>query len=255
MKVKRKIKAAASPKTTPARQRESAIRATTNNSSRNLTESKDLTALGNLAAGIAHELRQPLSTIQLIASHLKSSLASSNGAISKNLDMLEQQAELAGQILSNMVSFARSGKPRKTQINLHQILETVLDRISWPSEISLQRRLARRLPPVCADPLHVDRIIANLIANGLESMEAAGTLTIITVADPAGDLIRITDTGCGIHPDHYEKIFLPFATTKNNGTGIGLALCRQLAEANGGSMSFDSSPGKGTTFELRLPRA
>ena len=143
-------------------------------------ENRTLTDAGNVAGAIAHELRQPLSTIHLLASHLKANLAKSDTVNPEILSMLEQQAELAGQILSNLVSFARSGEPQKAPADINHILRTVIGRISWRPEIRLVQKLARRLPRANADPIHVDRIISNLISNALESMEVQGTLSIKT---------------------------------------------------------------------------
>ncbi len=242
-----------------------------------------LEEMGILAASIAHELRQPLSAIQNLAYYLKATLPPANETVRENLVLLEQQARLAGRILSNLVVFGRSGTPHRMSLPLDPILTEVLTRISWPSQIQLKLPLkgnrGQQMPCVFADPLHVDRILSNLITNGLESMEGAGTLSIAIrsedrakrsvgkVAKPGarsrpGDgrrqrfvVLEITDTGCGIEPERTGDIFDAFVTTKTNGTGLGLALCLSLAEANGGSISFRSQPGKGTTFELRLPAA
>ena len=235
----------------------------------------------HLAGDIAHELRQPLSVIQNIAAYLRATIPARNGAVLKHLKTLEQQTAMAGEILSSMLEFARSGKPTIAPTDLHAVLKNVLSRAalshsgdlsgglvrglsrssSPSSRLRLKQSLARRLPPVLADPVHVDRILSNLIANGVESMErrgkrdARGILSVATEAEGRQVVVRVADTGCGISPAQARRIFEPFFTTKQAGTGLGLALCRRMAEANGGSIAFQSRPGKGTTFELRLPRA
>jgi signal transduction histidine kinase len=226
-----------------------------------------LQEMGHLAASIAHELRQPLSAIQNLAYFLKATLSPAEQKVQENLVLLEQQAELAGRILSNLVAFGRSGTPHRTSVQLDGILTEVLKRIAWPAqarlELPLKQKRGQRPPRVFADPLHVDRILSNLIMNGLESMDGAGTLSISMRAGQDGGKracqgyvsVGITDTGCGIRPEQARDIFRAFVTTKPSGTGLGLALCLELAEANGGSITFHSRPGSGTTFELRLPRA
>jgi signal transduction histidine kinase len=209
-------------------------------------------AMGQAAATIAHELRQPLSAIQNLSCYLRQTVSSSDPSICDNLKLLEQQAELAGRILSNLVAFARSGKTERTSVNVHTVLDDVLRRICWRREISLEKQLAARLPRVSADSLHIDRILSNLITNALESMEGAGTLSIVTGTAEGSVIVEITDTGCGISPEQEKSIFRAFVTTKRNGTGLGLPLCRQLARANGGVITFTSRPGKGSTFQLRL---
>ena len=234
-----------------------------------LDEAEDVYGMEHLAGDIAHELRQPLSAIQNIAFYLRATIPSRNGAVLKHLKTLEQQTAIAGEILSSMLEFARSGKPTIAPTDLHAVLKNVLSRAalhssSPSSRLRLKQSLARRLPPVLADPVHVDRILSNLIANGVESMEkmerrgkrgAQGTLSVATGAEGRQVVVRVADTGCGISPAQARSIFEPFFTTKQTGTGLGLALCRRMAEANGGSIGFQSRPGKGTTFELRLPKA
>jgi signal transduction histidine kinase len=222
-----------------------------------------LTEMGQLAASIAHELRQPLGAIRNLTYYLKAKIATSDESLTEKFARLDQQTDLAGRILSNLVAFGRSGTPNKSPFHLDELLKDVLNRISWPPEVRLDQKLSRGLPLICADPLHADRILANLIANALESMEGEGALTIAARSERSSRrgakhgivAVDITDTGCGIDPVQGEKLFHPFVSTKSKGTGLGLALSLQLAEANGGSIVFRSQPGQGTTFELRLPAA
>ena len=222
-----------------------------------------LTEMGQLAASIAHELRQPLGAIRNLTYYLKAKTGTADAEIAEKFARLDQQADLAGRILSNLVAFGRSGTPHRSPIILGELLHEVLSRISWPAQIRLEQKLARNLSQILADPLHVDRILANLIANALESMEGEGTLSICArsarVSRPGAPrgvvTVEITDTGCGIAPADGEKLFRPFVSTKSKGTGLGLALSLQLAEANDGSIVFRSQPGCGTTFQLTLPAA
>ncbi|MBI2815712.1 MAG: hypothetical protein HYX72_02110 [Acidobacteria bacterium] len=211
--------------------------------------------LGRAAALLSHELRQPLGAIQNLTSYARACISHADKPVLESLCLVEQQAELASRILSSLSSFARSGQPARSPVQLHRILYNVLDRTARPQEIALQKHLVSPLPTAMADPLHVDRIVSNLIANALESIDGPGTVTITTRAEYELVILQISDTGCGIEPGLAESIFQPFVTTKRNGTGLGLALSCELAQANGGSLSFTSSPGKGTTFELRLPQA
>jgi signal transduction histidine kinase len=214
-----------------------------------------LQELGRAASFLAHELRQPLGTIQNLVAYLRARVATDDPSVSESLLLLEEQTEFAGQILSSLAGLARTGAAAAIPTNLHRCLKAVLKRMAGHPEIILQQELAPRLPTVLADPVHVDRILSNLISNGLESMPGPGTVIIATRAEASCVLLQVTDAGCGIDPKLAERIFQPFFTTKPSGTGLGLALCRELAEANGGSITFTSRPGHGTTFELRLPRA
>jgi len=214
-----------------------------------------LKEMGFVAAILAHELRQPLGAIQSLAWFLKSNVSSADPAVTQSLNLLAEQTELAGRILSNLAAFARSGSPRRSPTDLHPVIKEVLQQMAWPAEIRRKQKLAPRLPAVFVDALQVERILLNLISNALESMEGPGTVTIATQAHGSDILVEITDTGCGMEPAQASTIFQPFMTTKRNGTGLGLAVSRELAEANGGSIIFQSEPGKGATFTLRLPLA
>src|SRR5579883_524249 len=161
-------------------------------------------AMGQAAAVIAHELRQPLSAIQNLASYVRQTTTDSSAH--HNLHLLEQQAELAGRILANLVAFARSGKTERKAVDVPSILDEVLGRICWRPEIVLQKKLESPLPPALADPLHIDRILANLITNAIESMEHGGILTLSASADRGHVVIEVCDTGCGIPPDHETAV-------------------------------------------------
>lgn len=208
--------------------------------------------LGRAAALLSHELRQPLGAIQNLTSYVQACISPADKPAMESLRLIGQQAELASRILSSLGSFARSGRPARSPVHLHRILGNVLDRIVWPQEILLKQELARPLPTAMADPLHLDRIVSNLISNALESIDGPGEVTITTRTEDDRVILEISDTGCGIESSLTERIFQPFVTTKPNGTGLGLALSCELAQANGGSLSFTSCCGKGSTFQLRL---
>jgi len=163
--------------------------------------------MGFIAGSIVHELRQPLSTIQMIASYLKATVHPAEG-VSKNLEMLEQQAEMAGTILSSLVSFGRSGN-REVSRRCAPDFGGILRRAPPQPEISVERKLDRKLPLAMADPLHVDRIISNLVDNGIESLDGRGTIFISTRSERETVLLEIADTGCGIQQDYGDRIFEP----------------------------------------------
>lgn len=221
----------------------------------NFQERVRLRELGRAAALLAHELRQPLGSILNLICFIRSSVRPADKAIAESMRLVEQQAELASAILASLTTFAKSGEPVRSQIQLHRIVYDVLDRTAWPPQVLLRHELADVLPLVAADPRHVDRMISNLINNALESIKGTGTVTISTRSDGDHVVLQISDTGCGVEPSLAGCIFEPFVTTKPNGTGLGLALSCELAQVNGGSISFTSCRGKGSTFELRLPRA
>jgi two-component system, LuxR family, sensor kinase FixL len=213
-----------------------------------------LSELGLAAAALAHELRQPLSAIQNLAAYAKSAVSGDNRRLQETLDLLEQQALLAGRILTDLACFAQSGTAASQAIRVPALVDAVLNRVPLPADTRIKRRFPATTGLALADPVHVECILTNLILNGVESMNGGGTLRISSRNERSYVIVQVTDTGCGIDPAHAPDIFTAFYTTKRTGTGLGLALCRELAEANGGSITFDTCVGKGTTFQLRLPR-
>ena len=205
-----------------------------------------------VAGFIAHELRQPLGVIQNLVYYLRNAVASTHPTVLESINLLEQQASLADNILSSLLEFSRSGMPRKTNFDLRSLTHEVLNRFASEGGISIECQLGDFEAYTFADQIHVDRILSNLIANAVESMEGEGSITVRLFQERNAMVVEITDSGCGISSEDAGRLFQQGFTTKASGTGLGLILCRELAAANGGSLCFKSKPGIGTTFELRL---
>jgi signal transduction histidine kinase len=225
-------------------------------SRREVADSRRLAQLGQLAAGIGHELRQPLGAIGALLYLLRSALAerSTTPQPERLLDEIERELSHAWRIISNLLDYARGRQPARAPLNLNRLVERQAGKLKLPAEIHLETQLAPNLPHVFADPLHLESALQNLLQNAVDSMAIAGGVLCIETRVAAGAVLaEVRDTGEGIPEGLHSRIFQPLFTTREKGAGLGLALTRQLVEANGGSISFSSQAGRGTCFQLRFP--
>lgn len=225
-----------------------------------LAQRDRMAMLGCIAAGIGHELRQPLSVINNIAYCLRlmgadRTLPSAAGATAHaHLGRLEEQVALANRIISNLMDFVRRQQPNRSAVQLNALLEAEAAGLQPPENIRVEKDLAPELPPILADPFHVQRVLHNLALNALQSMgQSGGCLLLRTAAENNDVLLEVKDTGPGIREEIRDKIFQPFFSTKSGGLGLGLALSRHLVEANQGTIHFCSTPGQGASFQVRFP--
>ncbi len=209
-----------------------------------------LSSLGEISAGIAHELRNPMAVIagytKLLAKRVEESLRPTVDAISKEIAVMDR-------IISDFLSFARPLELSLSAIDLKTVVnECVAAALSKRDMITVQVGIDE-LPPLRADEVLMRQALLNLIENALESMPRGGTLAIhASLADGGAVEIAVSDTGYGISEDLRDKIFMPFFTTKEKGTGLGLAIVHKIVVSHGGTIQVESS-GMGTTFRLRLP--
>jgi two-component system NtrC family sensor kinase len=226
-----------------------------------LRRAERLAAVGRISAQITHEIRNPLNAIGLNAELLAEELAELDvpprealqivSAISREVDRLNGVAE-------EYLRFARLPKPALASQDLNEILSGLLDFLGpelAAARIELLRALAAGLPAVQADEGQLRAVFLNLLRNSREAMPSGGTITVRTRR--AGDAIEaeVSDTGGGIPPGDLTRIFEAFYSTKERGTGLGLAFTRQVVVEHGGSIRCESTVGRGTTFVVRLPAA
>jgi signal transduction histidine kinase len=216
-----------------------------------------LATLGQLAGSVAHELRNPLGVIKNAVYFLRLALSATEDVrVRKHLAILEREVATSNRIISDLLDFARRPTPTRVPISLNDVVRECLDRLEAPEgHVERVVRLAEDLPRLDADPFQFDQILGNLIRNALQAMPEGGRLTIETAQQADGSLtLAVADTGAGIPPETLTRIFEPLFTTKAKGVGLGLAIVRQLTEANGGVVEVASTPGQGTRFTLRFPR-
>jgi len=232
-----------------------------------LTQSGKMAALGKMAAGVAHEINNPLAIIREQAGWIKDLLeeedvqnSSNFQEISEAANRIEHHVQRAKNVTQRMLGFARRMEPATEIVDVNNVLsETVkfLETEARHRNIDIVKRLHPQLPCVRTDPVQVQQVFLNLIDNAIDAIGKDGQLTLETVSLPETNQVEInvTDTGCGIEPDKMDKIFDPFFTTKKpgEGTGLGLAITFGIIEKLGGRITVQSQVGKGSTFTVRLP--
>jgi signal transduction histidine kinase len=222
-----------------------------------LVKANKLSALGELASSIAHEIKNPLISIQGFARRI--------GAIEdrdksvKYAKFIEHEADRLSQVLAKLLGFSRMDEPKKDFLNMNDIVDdTVLfmeHHLTRFKNVELAVEKEPNLPVVEVDRIHVQQTVVNILMNAAQAMPGGGKILIKTGRNDQFVFISITDTGVGIKEEDLAKIFEPFFTTKEKeqGTGLGLSLCKRLIEANAGKIEVDSKIGEGTTFTIMIP--
>lgn len=220
-----------------------------------LLRQEKLAAIGSLAAGVAHEINNPVAIIRGNVEVLQMKL-SEDAAEFGELGTITKQVERVSLITQNMLSFAGRRALQHEPVHLNELIEAVLAQISHQvplGSIRVERDLAADLPTVPGDQERLQQLVNNIILNALQAMDGAGILTLQSQKTHESVEIIVRDTGPGIAKDALEKIFNPFYTTKKRGTGLGLAVSYGIVQAHEGSIDVDSIPGQGTRFRVQLP--
>lgn len=233
-----------------------------------LLRSERLSSIGRLAAGVAHEIKNPLGAIRNAVYYLRSALMNSPVAdndpqVKEIIKLAEEEVDGAVRIIEELLDFSRVVQliPRRTQIN--EVIEKLPVHIQIPENVKLNLDLDVTLPMATVDPDRLIQVFSNIATNAIQAMPNGGSLTIKTrlEIDAAGEsgqtlevvTISFEDTGDGIHPQHLKKIFEPLFTTKARGTGLGLAITNNIVEKHGGAIVVTSQIRKGTVFTVKLP--
>jgi len=221
----------------------------------NMLQSEKLAAAGQLAAGIAHEIRNPLTSLKGFLQLLKSgssSPAKREAYVAIMLEELGRIEQILGELL--VLSRPRSAQFAKTRI-AHLISHVVL--LLQPQAVmrgvEIKVRPISETAYIYCDENQIKQVLINIVKNGIEAMEHGGILTIEAVTDRDTASIRIADQGPGIPPETLDRLGSPFFTTKENGTGLGLTVCYRIMRNHGGRIEVESRLGEGTAFTLRLP--
>jgi two-component system nitrogen regulation sensor histidine kinase GlnL len=240
-----------------------------------MRRSDRLATLGMIAAGIAHEVKNPLVGIrgaaQLMKSELQTALEPSTGkSLTEYLDVILKEADRLNNVLEDILDFTRV-KPREMKAsNIHSILDRVLllnEESARKRGIILTRLYDPSLPDVYGSEDQLIQVFLNIIKNAIEAMQGGGKLTVMTrmsdlftTVQADGRklqlmVVKVSDTGPGIKPEHLQDIFTPFFTTKDRGVGLGLALSYQIVQEHLGTIRVESNEKEGTTFSVYLPLA
>ncbi|MGB2863593.1 MAG: ATP-binding protein, partial [Sedimentisphaerales bacterium] len=216
-----------------------------------------LATVGMLAAGVAHELNEPLGNILGFA-QLAKKCPELPASAEHDIGKIEAASLHAREIIQKLLVFARQAPHQKTQVNLNQVVEDGLyffEARCAKEGIELVRQLSPDLPKITADPGQLNQLLVNLVVNALQSMPGPGKITVQTRFSGHNVYLIVEDTGTGMSKEVLDKIFIPFFTTKDvgHGTGLGLPVVYGIVTAHGGKIDVKSEPGCGTRFEIQLP--
>lgn len=220
-----------------------------------LVRNEKLAFLGQLAGSVGHELRNPLGVMSNAVYYLKTLCDAPDGEAGEYLDIIKAEIENCQRIIGDLLDLGRIRMPRATKVSAVELVGAALAKCVVPESVLVRLDLPASLRELSVDPLQVGQVFQNLILNAVQAMPAGGALTVSAELEREAPAVRIrvSDTGEGILPENMAKLFQPLFTTKARGIGLGLALSKQLVEANGGRIEFESSVGAGTTFSVILP--
>jgi signal transduction histidine kinase len=222
-----------------------------------LIQAAKLAAIGEMAAQVAHEINNPLTSVLGFASLLVEQLPA-GGSLHTDAEMIMTEASRARDIVRDLLDFSRQRPfyPKRTDLNgvLRQAVGLV--RLQGVMTVELAEHYDAELPPVEVDPARMKQVFLNIMNNAVQAMPVGGSLAVRTSATADDVAVTFADTGPGISPEHLERIFEPFFTTKSevNGTGLGLAVSVGIVRQHGGTIDVVSELGKGSTFTVRIPR-
>lgn len=218
-----------------------------------------LATIGQLAAGVAHELNEPLGNILGLA-ELAAKSPNLPAQLEKDLADIEAASLHGREIIKKLMTFARQLPPHKVRVNLNDVVTNALyffEARCAKAAIKIEYRLASDLPMITVDPGQMQQVLVNLVVNAIQAMPEGGLLTVETQAVDRGVRLSVGDTGEGISDANKSQVFLPFFSTKdvNEGTGLGLAVVHGIINAHGGTVTVETTVGKGARFDVYLPLA
>jgi two-component system NtrC family sensor kinase len=226
-----------------------------------IRRSDRLSALGTLAAGIAHEVRNPLVSIQTFF-QLAPERLHDEEFLTKFLDLTANEVKRISTLIDELLSFARSPTRALQPTDLNEIAErvvTLLEGQAHKAQVTLTHQLSASAPPVLADADQIKQVLINIVLNAVQATPPRGAVTVISrPAELQHELfgqLEVRDTGVGIPADALDSIFNPFFTTKDKGTGLGLTIAHQIVTEHGGVLTLESTEGRGTSFFIALPAA
>jgi two-component system sensor histidine kinase HydH len=219
--------------------------------------SRRLASLGRLAAGIAHEIRNPLSSIKGFATYFRERYRD-NPEDEKTAQVMIQEVDRLNRVIGQLLEFARPLAMHKKPVRLQGLIKHALklvEKQAQANKINIETALPAEIGPVSVDPDRLNQVFLNLFFNAMEAMEKGGLLSVTLSKNNETPRVRVTvtDTGVGISEQDLEHVFDPYFTTRQTGTGLGLAIVHKIIESHKGEVKVDSEVGKGTTVTLFLP--
>jgi signal transduction histidine kinase len=222
-----------------------------------LLRKEKLAMLGRLAGSVGHELRNPLGVMNNAVYFLKTIITDPDPTVREYLDIIKYEIDNSQKIITDLNDLFRSKPPHTMLTTIVELVRQSIEKCKIPENVWLLTEIPTTLPPLTVDPKQISLVFQHLITNSIQAMPEGGTLIINGREDPESGTLKTSfiDTGDGISPENMKKLFQPLFTTKERGVGLGLTICRNLTEANGGRIEVESRQGEGTTFTVLLPVA
>ncbi|MCC6228452.1 MAG: hypothetical protein IT432_04415 [Phycisphaerales bacterium] len=216
-----------------------------------------LATIGQLAAGVAHELNEPLGNVLGFA-QLAFKVADVPAQVRTDLGRIADAALHGREIIRKLLVFARQAPASKQPTTINAVVEEAMFLLEAGCEnpgVRFVRDLGAGLPDIAADPVQVRQVVTNLVINAMQAIAGAGTITVRTTVVGSAVVLSVADTGSGMTPEVLRRVFDPFFTTKDvgQGTGLGLAVVQGIVAGHGGSIEVESEPARGSVFRVRLP--
>jgi signal transduction histidine kinase len=235
-----------------------------------LLRKEKLSILGQLSGSVGHELRNPLGVMSNAVYYLQMVLTGADETTKEYLGIIKKEIDNSLRIITDLLDFARTRAPQRKSVTSAELIRQSMERCTLPENVTVTVDVPETLPGLNVDPHQMVQVLINFITNGVQAMPGGGKLRIAGRFVGAGLVpaqsgspqgvprqnfveISVTDTGGGITPENKKKLFQPLFTTKAKGIGLGLVVCRNLVETNGGRIEVESELGQGTTFTVILP--
>ena len=225
-----------------------------------LRRGERLAALGQLTAGLAHELRNPLGTMKTSAELLTRKVSAENAVAREMAGFIASEVDRTNSLIGRFLDFARPQHLKMATADIATLLDSAIARFEREQKtthtgVTVFKNYSPDVPPVRFDAELMERVIANLLSNAAQASPPGGVVTVKTLSDQNEVEISVIDRGSGIDPKNVENVFNPFFTTKPEGIGFGLAIVSKIVEEHGGRITVESTPGEGSIFRVFLPLA
>ena len=217
-----------------------------------------MSSLGRMAAGIAHEINNPLAGILLYSSNMRKKVEPGS-FLEEGLGIIIKETQRCRTIIQGLLEFARDREPQKAMADVNEIMESavgILENEFHIHHVALDKKLAADMVPILIDENQIEQVFINLLLNALQAIgKNSGHVMVKTALETCRNrvIVRIADNGCGIDEQDMKKIFDPFFSTKSRGTGLGLSVSYGIVQNHGGDIKVHSIRGQGTRFTVEFP--